>query len=150
VSFVSGCFVLHHKPETMAAAFRPSFLNKKLKDLNPMAVLEPAVFAARSRQLWNRYRTTYLNTGSFAPVIHATLFFGSMGWFATWRVKGGMCPCCAFFFACLVECRTVSAVSLVLCVLLMAAPGHSLCVECVCLRFHMCASSEHRQVYKWH
>jgi hypothetical protein len=98
--------------ETMAAAFRPSFLNKKLKDLNPMAVLEPAVFAARSRQLWNRYRTTYLNTGSFAPVIHATVFFGSMGWFATWRVKGGMYPVSVCENVCLCELlRQVSSAS---------------------------------------
>lgn len=69
-------------------ATRASFFGKKLKDLNPMALLEPQTFLLRARQQMNRYSAAYIRTGSFTPVIHATLFFGSTGMMFQYFVRG--------------------------------------------------------------
>jgi hypothetical protein len=81
---------LPHPSELPAStmATRASFFGKKLKDLNPMALLEPQTFLLRARQQMNRYSAAYIRTGSFTPVIHATLFFGSTGMMFQYFVRG--------------------------------------------------------------
>lgn len=80
-------------------ATRVSVFSKKLKDLNPMALLEPSVFATRARSLMNRYTASYIRTGSFLPVVHATLFFGGSGMLFSYYVRGGMFFSLLFLFS---------------------------------------------------
>lgn len=54
-----------------------------------MSLLEPAVFGQRVRALVHRYYASYIKTGSFAPIWHATFVFGGAGVAISYHVRGG-------------------------------------------------------------
>jgi hypothetical protein len=101
-------------------ATRASFFGKKLKDLNPMALLEPQTFLLRARQQMNRYSAAYIRTGSFMPVVHATLFFGSTGMMFQYYVRGrtssSSCGFYSLFFVGVTDRRCVLVVCVCVCV----------------------------------
>ena len=119
--------------ETVYAVLRRKRLLEFVLGGSPVRQLVLAAWSvllgANLRAQWNRYRTAYLQTGSFAPVIHATLFFGAAGWLMTYKVKGG------------------TSIRFNICWSPWSQASHRRLGGGLIFLF---VRSEHRQVYKWH